>query len=117
MRNVLRGAILLAGLTLLAAGAAGGEGVQVKITNNGTRDIVVTVYDLNSQPQRVVLENAHINGFTSVPVNVIADATGRANLSWEATSSDGLSRKCGRADTSVDNDGSVTVHAENSCSA
>jgi hypothetical protein len=108
--------LILAGITLLAAGAAGSEGVQVKITNDGTRDIVVTVYDLNSNPQRVVLANAHINGFTSVPVNVVGDAYGRANVAWEATSNDGVSPKCGRADTSVDNDGSITVHAESSCS-
>jgi hypothetical protein len=64
----------------------------------------------------VLLENAHINGFTSVPINAIGDARGRANLSWTATSTDATSRKCGHDDTvSVNNDGTVNVHAESSC--
>lgn len=83
----------------------------------GTRDIVVTVYDMNAQPQRVLLQNARINGFTSVPVSAIADASGRANLSWTATSVDATFAKCGHDDTrGVSNDAAVTVHADSSCS-
>ena len=38
--------------------ALGGEGVQVKITNDGTQDIVVTVYDMNANPRVILLRNA-----------------------------------------------------------
>jgi hypothetical protein len=118
MRAKIVAALIVTAIPVLFAGTAlGGEGVQVKITNDGTEDIVVTVYDMNTSPERVLLENAHINGFTSVPINAIGDATGRANLSWTATSTDATSRKCGHDDTvSVNNDGSVNVHAESSCS-
>ena len=117
MRARIVAALLATAMPVLfTATALGGEGVQVKITNDGTSDIVVTVYDMNTRPQRVVLENARINGFTSVPINAVGDATGRANLSWTATSTDSTSRKCGHDDTvSVSNDGSVNVHAESSC--
>ena len=119
MRGKLLAALIVTAVPVLLTGTAlGGEGVQVKITNDGTSDIVVTVYDMNTRPQRVVLENARINGFTSVPINAIGDAMGRANLSWTATSTDGTSRKCGHDDTvSVNNDGAVNVRAEGSCSA
>jgi hypothetical protein len=119
MRGKLLAALIVTAIPVLLTGTAlGGEGVQVRITNNGTADIVVTVYDMNTNPERVVLENAHINGFTSVPINAIGDATGRANLSWTATSTDANSRKCGHDDTvSVSNDGAVNVRAESSCSA
>jgi hypothetical protein len=118
MRARIVAALIVTAMPVLFAGTAlGGEGVQVKITNDGTSDIVVTVYDMNTRPERVVLENARINGFTSVPINAVGDATGRANLSWTATSTDSTSRKCGHDDTvSVNNDGSVSVHAESSCS-
>jgi hypothetical protein len=118
MRGKLIVALLATAIPVLLAGAAlGGEGVQVNITNDGTEDIVVTVYDMNTRPRRVVLENARINGFTSVPINAIGDATGRANLSWTATSADRSSPKCGHADTvAVNNDGSLNVRAESSCS-
>jgi len=111
-------AALLSCSTLIAAGAAlGGEGVQVKITNNGTEDVLVTVYDMNARPQRAVLTNARINGFTSVPISLVGDASGKASLSWTATSGDAASRKCGHAATVVGNDASVSVHADSACSA
>ena len=116
MRSKVNTAII--GLvSLLSMGAAtAGEGVQVRITNDGTEAIVVTVYDMSTRPQRVVLENTRINGFTSVPINVIGDSTGRANLWWTATSLDGNSRHCGHDEAAVGDDASLNVHADSSCS-
>jgi len=117
MRFNIRTAIIISCLPLFCAGVAlGGEGVQVKITNDGTEDIVVTVYDMNTRPQRVILENARINGFTSIPINVIGDSTGRANLSWTATSIDKNSRQCGHDEVALGDDASLNVHADSSCS-
>ena len=111
-------AVLMLAVPLLVTGTAlGGEGVQVKITNDGTQDIVVTVYDMNASPRAILLQNARINGFTSVPVSAIADATGRANLAWTASSADTTSAKCGHADTlGLGHDSAVNVHADSSCS-
>lgn len=104
-------------MLLFAGLARGSAGVDVKITNDGTEDILVTVYDLNTKPERVVLANTRINGFTSVPVSLVADAGGKANLSWRATSADAVFPKCGHANTAVDSAGSVNVHADSSCKA
>jgi hypothetical protein len=117
MRGNIKAALILALPLLMVGTALGGEGVQVKITNDGTQDIVVTVYDMNANPRVTLLRNARINGFTSVPVSAIADATGRANLSWTATSTDATSTRCGRDDTvALRNDSAVNVHADSSCS-
>src|ERR1700742_5403013 len=116
MRRDSKAGWMMAMMLLMTGTALGGEGVQVKITNNGTQDIVVTVYDMNANPHRILLQNARINGFTSVPVSAIADATGRANLSWTATSMDTTSRMCGQADTlGVADDSAVNVRADSSC--
>jgi hypothetical protein len=116
MRSEMKAGWVLASVLLMMGTALGGEGVQVKITNNGTQDIVVTVYDMNANPHRILLQNARINGFTSVPVSAIADATGRANLSWTATSTDATSKTCGQADTlGVADDSAVNVRADSSC--
>jgi len=119
MRGNIKAALVLAAVPVLMMGAAfGGEGVQVRITNDGTQDVVVTVYDMNARPQRILLQNARINGFTSVPISAIADAAGRANLSWTATSTDAASPKCGHdSPLSVGNDAAVNVHADSNCSA
>src|ERR1700723_4805357 len=99
MRSHIKALLLLALPLLLVGSAAGGEGIQVKITNDGTQDIVVTVYDMNAEPKRILLQNARINGFTSVPVSAIGDAAGRANLSWTATSTDAASPNSGHDNT------------------
>jgi hypothetical protein len=112
----IKTAFILALPLLMIGTALGGEGVQVKITNDGTQDIVVTVYDMNAKPRAILLQNARINGFTSVPVSAIADATGHANLAWTATSTDETSAKCGHDDSSgLRNDSAVNVHADSSC--
>jgi hypothetical protein len=117
MRGRTIGVVILGCLPLLLAGTAlGGEGVEIKITNDGTEDIIVTVYDMSTTPGTVVLTNAHINGFTSVPVTLVADATGKANLAWTATNTDPAFPKCGHANTVVSNNASVSVHADSTCS-
>jgi hypothetical protein len=117
MRGTIKAALILALPLLMVGTALGGEGVQVKITNDGTQDIVVTVYDMNANPRVILLRNARINGFTSVPVSAIADATGHANLSWTATSTDATSTRCGHDDTlALSNDSAVKVRADSSCS-
>jgi hypothetical protein len=118
MSNKVRTALILSSIPLFFAGAAalGGEGVQVKVTNDGTQDIVVTVYDMSSREPRVVLENERINGFTSVPINALSDASGRAVLSWRATSTDRTTPACGHDDgVQINDSSSLNVHADSSC--
>ncbi len=103
---------------LASATALGGEGVAVNITNDGTEDIVVTVYDMTIGPDAAVLSHARINGFTTVPVSVAPDASGRAILSWTAITTDSNGRKCGHEErVAVGDSSSLTVHADSSCSA
>ncbi len=118
MSGNIKSALILALPLPMIGTALGGEGVQVKITNDGTQDIVVTVYDMNAKPRAILLQNTRINGFTSVPISAIADATGRANLAWTATSADTTSTKCGHAEPlGVGNDSAVNVRADSSCEA
>jgi hypothetical protein len=51
MRGRTMAIVILGCLPLFLAGTAlSGEGVDVKITNDGTEDIVVTVYDMSTNP-------------------------------------------------------------------
>lgn len=118
MLRLIQGAMILVCLPLLLAQTAhGGEGLDVNITNDGTADIFVTVYDMDTSPRKRVLTNARINGFTSVPISLVADANGEAKLSWIATSTDPVSKRCGHAERTVSNATSVNVHADSDCSA
>jgi hypothetical protein len=121
MNRKLGLAVLVAGaipLFLLGSAALGGEGVQVNIKNDGTDDILVTVYDMTIGPNAVVLAHARINGFATIPLSVAPDGTGRANVSWTAVSADANGRKCGHADhVGLRDSTSVTVRADSSCPA
>ncbi|HEY2677160.1 MAG TPA: hypothetical protein VGI65_09335 [Steroidobacteraceae bacterium] len=101
----------------MAATSRAGDGVQVMITNDGTEDILVTVYDMDAG-QQMLLQGTRINGFTSVPILAVGDARGRANLSWTAASADPTSPRCGHGKIlQVANDSAVNVHADTSCKA
>jgi hypothetical protein len=104
---------------LLASGSTfADDGVPLKITNDGTTDIVVTVYDLNASPRRVVVASQRINGFSTVSISVTAGADGMGSVSWTATTVDSDSRLCGRANRqNLANDTEVRVHADSPCSS
>ncbi len=116
-----RSILLLPGLLwpgLLWPGAAfADDGVQAKITNDGTDDIRVTVYDASTVPRRVILSNQRINGFTSVLVSVPGDTSAKAHLSWTAATIDKAFQQCGHGDSVVGDSDSVKVHADSDCSA
>jgi hypothetical protein len=118
MRTIHKGLILgCLPLLLVSAAAVGGlNGIDVTITNDGTEDVVVTVYDTSTRPNGVVLSHERINGFTKIPVSLAADETGRANLAWTAVTVDPQSRKCGHATSSgLTDSASVPVHADSEC--
>jgi hypothetical protein len=127
MRRIHKGLILSClALLLVSAAALGGlSGVDVTIANDGTEDVVVTVYDTstqpNGQPNAVVFARERINGFTRVPVSLTADPTGRANIAWTAVTADPAdprSRKCGHAtQVGLTESALVSVHADSDCGA
>jgi hypothetical protein len=115
MRSLAKAISMLIAAPLLSGGTIRGEGVAVTITNNGAEDIMVSVYDKSAN--RVILNNQRMNGFTSLPLSLVADPHGKANLSWTAVSAESLSPKCGHAEAEVSNASSVNVHVDSSCSA
>jgi hypothetical protein len=118
MRIVHKGLLLSSiPLVLMSGAAVGGlNGIDVTITNDGTEDVVVTVYDTSTQPNSVVLSHERINGFTRIPVSLSPDESGRGNIAWTAVTADANSRKCGHANTQgLTDSASVHVHADTEC--
>jgi hypothetical protein len=117
-RGPIKAALILTCMPLLfIASAARADGIDVTISNDGTENLVVTVYDMNSLPRRAVLTNARINGFSSLSISLITDASGKGRLSWTATSTDPTFPKCGHSDETVGIAGSISVHVDSSCGA
>ncbi|HEV7610327.1 MAG TPA: hypothetical protein VGO37_00445 [Steroidobacteraceae bacterium] len=117
MRSPVKAALILSCVALLLAGSAlGGAGIAAKIANDSTDDILVTVYDRSMSVQQIVLTNERVNGFASVPITLVGDGTGKAQVSWTATSIDSVKGRCGHGDAVLSNGGTVNVHADSSCS-
>jgi hypothetical protein len=105
-------------LLLLCAAARGDDGINLTVTNDGIVDIYVTVYDTSAKPKSTVLSHQRINGFTSVPISVSADGSGRGNVSWTAIGVDNTDPQCGRgSSTGLAGEANVNVHVDSGCSS
>jgi hypothetical protein len=110
------GATLVA--VLMSAAARADDGVPITITNDGTSDIVVTVYDLNATPHRAVVTGERINGFSSIPISVTPGRDGTAHVAWTANAVDPSSHLCGHANRrGLQSSASVSVHADTLCTS
>jgi hypothetical protein len=120
MRKLTLSAVILGFLLTLSAGATaiGDDMVAVKISNDGTDDILVTIYDMNAEPPGAVIVRQRINGFAWIPVSVTAGRAGFGHIQWTATSTMAGQRRCGQRDTrGLGNDDSVSVFADSPCVA
>src|SRR5580693_1944383 len=90
--------LALACLSMAGAAARAADTVTISITNNGTDDILVTVYDMNTRPHTKVLDGQRISGFASVPISVTAGAGGTGHVYWRATNLDPDTPRCGQRD-------------------
>jgi hypothetical protein len=106
----------LACLSMACTAAHAGDTVTISIINDDTDDILVTVYDMNTQPHGKVLDGQVISGFASVPISVAAGAGGTGHVYWRATTLDPDRPRCGHRDKAgVSNEGSVHVFAHSQC--
>jgi hypothetical protein len=114
-------AIVAIGATLGVAGtvadvALGSDGLTVKVTNDTSSNVVVTVIDMNVNPEQVLISNETIYGFASVTIHISPDASGYGHVRWTATSGGADSRACGHKEASqLSADSIVHVSANNSC--
>jgi hypothetical protein len=116
MRAIVRILLACAASMLAGPSAIAGSGLTVKINNDSTDTILVSVYDLNANGPQRVLSNEVINGNASVAVPIAADDQGHGHVSWRARTSDDDMRTCGSGDTGNLNDrDTVTVHADAAC--
>jgi len=100
----------------MAIEAQAPDKVPIKVLNDNTDDVFVSLYDLNTLPRTKLLSHQRINGFASIPIAVSADSSGNAHVYWTARSADPNFRKCGRKDKpGLSSDASVHVYAKSDC--
>ena len=120
MRKLTRPAVILGMLLTMAvsATAVGDDMLALRISNDGSDDILVTVYDMNAEPPGAVIVRQRISGFAWIPVSVTAGRAGFGHIQWTATSAVAGQHRCGQRDTrGLGNDDSVSVFAVSPCVA
>jgi hypothetical protein len=107
------------GLTSLlsAASASAGDTVTLKILNDSADVIDATVYDMNVKPPGAAIVNQRINGFAWIPIEVVANTSGKAHVRWVARTADTDFRRCGHGDRrGLEDEATVRVLANSRCS-
>lgn len=103
-------------MLLASAAAVADDPVMIRMYNDDTDDIVLSVYDMNAQPPEAVIANRRINGFAWIPITVTAGAVGKGHLKWIARTADSGFRRCGYQEVhGVANDALVYVSVNSSC--
>ncbi len=105
------------GVIVTAGGSALADGnVGVRVLNDTTDNLIVTVYDLNAQPPQPVLSGEIINGNASISISITADSSGRGRVTWNATTVDRDMRKCAhRNRRTISDGGTIRVFANRRC--
>jgi hypothetical protein len=119
MRKLGQPAIILGALlaVLASATALGDDTVSIMINNDGSDDIIVTVYDMNAEPPAPVILSQRINGFAWIPASVTASAAGTGHVRWTAIIAEPhFQHRCGHHEVRglVDDD-SVRISADSLC--
>jgi hypothetical protein len=118
MRIIGKAAIILGiSLALFASGpASAGDTVQLRLYNDASDSIVVTVWDLNGRSPGPAVVSERINGFAWIPVMVNAGVDGNGHIVWTARSGDETFLRCGQQDMdALGEDDSVRVFVDSSC--
>ena len=106
----------LSAMLLVSAAAVADDSVMIRIYNDGADDVVVTVYDMNTEPPMPVVANQRINGFAWIPVEVTAGAVGKGHVRWISRIADTSFHRCGHEEVhGVASDALVYVVANSSC--
>jgi hypothetical protein len=102
---------------LVSISAFGGDGMTITLRNNTSSTLLVTVYDLNANHQRL-FSGEEVNSFASIDISISADRSGLGHLAWTATNTDRDFRRCGHHDKrGLKDDDVVDVYANSRCGA
>jgi hypothetical protein len=118
--SALRQIALAAALLAATSPFAHADGaVDIRLHNNTSDTLRVTLIDLNARPAQRVITGDVINGFATLRLSVTPDASGLAHVSWTAhTIGSGSQRRCAQRDKpGLAAGADVKVYANTDCPA
>jgi hypothetical protein len=112
-----RGILCAGALLLVCSGQLLADGgLSLTLQNDSSDNLLVSVYDQNTQPPSAVLANREIYGNASLSITLTAGNGGHGHLSWTAVTVSTDARRCGHGEARHLNDGdTVNVHTVGGC--
>ena len=109
--------ILGIALALLATfDALGDDMMNIRVYNDTSDEIVVTIYDMNATPPGPVLMRQIIDGFAWIPVSVTPGLQGNGHVRWSAETTGTSFHRCGHAERRrLANDAMLHVFTDSDC--
>jgi hypothetical protein len=119
MRSGTRYLIIL-GLALMLMGTATTFGdddlMNIRVYNDTSDEIVVTVYDMNATPPGPVLLHQRIDGFAWFPAMITRGVEGHGHVRWTAITAGGGFHSCGHQERrGLKSDAMVHVFTDSTC--
>jgi hypothetical protein len=104
-------------LVLLATrDAFGDDTMNIRVYNDTSDEIVVTVYDMNAAPPGPVLLRQTIDGFAWFPVLLTPGFEGSGHVRWKAETTGTGFHRCGHAERGgLGNDAMLHVFTDSDC--
>jgi hypothetical protein len=109
--------ILGLALVLLASrDAFGDDTMNIRVYNDTSDEIVVTVYDMNATPPGPVLLRQTIDGFAWMPALITPGLEGSGHVRWNAETTGTGFHRCGHAERrGLANDAMMHVFTDSDC--
>ena len=109
--------ILGIALALLATcGALGDDMMNIRVYNDTSDEIVVTIYDMNATPPGPVRMRQIIDGFAWIPASVTPGLQGNGHVRWSAETTGTSFHRCGHAERrGLANDAMLHVFTDSDC--
>jgi hypothetical protein len=119
MRSVGRQSLKILGPALMLSGittAFGQDLLNLRLYNDTSDQVVVTVYDMNATPPGPVLVRQIIEGFAWFPVLVTPSIAGHAHVKWTAETAGGSFHRCGHQEKRrLQDDAIVHIFTDSRC--
>jgi hypothetical protein len=108
--------VICGALLLFEVSTAFADSLTVRIQNDDTQDVYVSVYDQNTMNHNPVLSGERINEGQYKDISITADGNSRGSISWAATRADPNNPGCGSGDKSgLANNDLVSISAQGTC--
>ena len=90
--------------------------ITIHLVNDGTDNLVITVFDKNRRHRQMVLSGQIVYGNASIATSITANSSSQGHLAWRAMTTDRDMPRCGHGEVAHVNDGAkIRISPDSAC--